>query len=327
MLKIIDVSQHQGRIDWARVKPYIDGAIIRTGYGSDEPDQADKRFEQNYAEVTRLKIPFEYYHYSYARNAAMARSEAAHALRLLKGKQVRRVWYDLEEKKCGSAAKEVMRVFAQAMKAAGYEVGLYSYESYYNTYLRGVTEYPIWIARYMANAPSIGTNYIAWQYTSAAVLPGITENTVDASHWYGAFAEEIREEKPKNGQTTVHRLYQKHRHFYTVDEAEKDMLIADGWTYEGIAWKATKNGHPVYRYVKAGEHIWTMDAREREALQKSGWRKEGIAWRSHVKEIVPVYRLYDPKTLDRVFTKLKSERKALIKAGWNDEGVAFYGRT
>lgn len=326
MLKIIDVSEHQGSIDWATTKRYIDGAIIRTGYGSDDPKQIDKFFERNYAEVVRLKIPFEYYHYSYAKNEKMARSEAAHALRLLKSKKVRRVWYDLEENSCGAYAREALRIFSNALIAAGYEVGLYTYESYYNSFLRGVTAWPIWCARYSSRGPNIGRDVIAWQYTSAEHLPGITANTVDVSYWYGKFAEEDREEKPKAGQTNVYRLYRKNRHFYTLDTDERDMMIADGWNYEGVAWKATKNGHPVYRYVKAGEHIWTMDANERATLAAAGWKKEGIAWRSHVKEIVHVYRLYDPKTLDRVFTRLKSERKALIAAGWNDEGIAFYGR-
>lgn len=326
MLKIIDVSEHQGVIQWGTTKGYIDGAIIRIGLGSDDPDQDDEQFARNYAEVTRLNIPFEYYLYSYARNAAMAKSEAAHALRLLKGKKVRRIWYDIEEKNLGFAAKEVLKVFAQAMNAAGYEVGLYTYESHYNAYLRGVTDYPIWIARYSSIAPSIGTSYIAWQYTSTERLAGITANTVDVSHWYGTFANKGREEKPKNGQTKVYRLYKKSRHFYTVDKAECDILVADGWNYEGVAWQTTKGGHPVYRYVKNGEHIWTMSKSERDALVKNGWRKEGIAFRSNLKEAVPVYRLYHRDIGDRVYTKSKNEKKALIKAGWADEGIAFFGR-
>ena len=32
-LKLIDVSTHQGVIDWKEVKKHIDGAIIRCGYG------------------------------------------------------------------------------------------------------------------------------------------------------------------------------------------------------------------------------------------------------------------------------------------------------
>lgn len=322
MLKIIDVSEHQGRIDWARVKPYIDGTIIRCGLGSDDPRQIDKRFERNYAEVVRLDIPFEYYHYSYAKTAGMARSEAAHVLRLLKGKKVRRVWYDLEEHSCGFFAGEALRIFSDILRAAGYEVGLYTYESYYNSYLRGVIAWPIWCADY-TNRPNIGVDYIAWQYTSSAKLPGITENTVDVSNWYGRFGT-VEEEKPKSGQTKVFRLYRNNRHFYTVDESERDYLIANDWTFEGVGWRAPKNGHPVFRYRSGSSYLWTMDANERAALSGDGWTKEGIAFRSSVKKAVPVYRLY--KDGDRVYTANKNELKALLKAGWRDEGIACFGR-
>lgn len=326
MLKIIDVSEHQRRIDWSVTKDYIDGVIIRVGLGSDDPTQDDEFFEYNYAECVKRKIPFEYYLYSYAANPNMARSEAAHALRLLKGKKVRRFWYDVEDAACRSSAKANLRAFSDAMNAAGIEVGLYTYESYYNSYLKGMTAWPIWVAKYASYRPNIGTDYIGWQYTSGARLPGITANTVDCSQWYGSFAEQSAEPKPKKNQTDIYRLFRKDRHFYTLDESERDMLIADGWTYEGVAWKTTKGGHPVYRYVNGQEHIWTMDSKERVALLNSGWSKEGIAWRSNLKEAVPIYRLYNGSVGDRVYTKSKNEKKALIKAGWADEGVAFYGR-
>ena len=92
-----------------------------------------------------------------------------------------------------------------------------------------------------------------------------------------------------------------------------------------MAWKAPKDGSPVYRYEKDGEHIWTMDAKERTALARDGWRKEGIAFRSG--KAVPIYRLYNGSVGDRVYTRSKNEKKALIKAGWADEGIAFYGRS
>ena len=326
MLKIIDVSQWQRTIKWSEAKKNIDGVILRCGYGSDDPEQDDKEYAYNLSECQRLKIPVEVYLYSYAYTDAMARSEAEHALRLIKGTKIRRVWYDLEESRYGTYAKGVLAAFTAKMNANGIEVGLYTYESFYNSYLKGVTAWPIWIAKYATTAPNIGTKYIAWQYTPGAQIPGIS-GRVDCSHWYGAFAEQKGPEEPKKpAQTDVFRLYRKSRHFYTLDSAERDSLIADGWSYEGIGWKSPKDGNPVYRYVKDGEHIWTMDAKERQALQISGWKKDGIAFRSSTSQAVPVYRLYLQEVGDRVYTKSKNEKKALIKAGWADEGIAFFGR-
>ena len=47
--KGIDVSEHQGVIDWTKVaKDGVQFAIIRAGYGR-ELSQKDKQFERNYA--------------------------------------------------------------------------------------------------------------------------------------------------------------------------------------------------------------------------------------------------------------------------------------
>ena len=75
----IDVSHHQGKIDWAAVA--ADGikfAILRCGYGENLPEQDDRYFEYNAAECQRLGIPYGVYLYSYATDAARAELEADH---------------------------------------------------------------------------------------------------------------------------------------------------------------------------------------------------------------------------------------------------------
>jgi hypothetical protein len=81
-------------------------------------------------------------------------------------------------------------------------------------------------------------------------------------------------------------------HFYTIDEAEKDNLIAqypDVWTFEGPVFFAWPEGRqpvgarPVYRFwsdVLAG-HFYTIDEAERDNLldqYQAVWTYEGIAW-------------------------------------------------
>ena len=98
MWKLIDVSEHQGKIDWEKVKPQIDGAILRCGYGMDIERQDDTYFRRNADECTRLGIPFGVYLYSYADSVEKARSEAAHVLRLIEGYKLSYpVYLDLEE--------------------------------------------------------------------------------------------------------------------------------------------------------------------------------------------------------------------------------------
>ena len=63
----IDVSSHQGEIDWEKVKAAgVDFAIIRCGYAEDKPEYDDRWWEYNATECERLGIPYGVYLYSYA---------------------------------------------------------------------------------------------------------------------------------------------------------------------------------------------------------------------------------------------------------------------
>ena len=106
--KVIDVSYHNGTIDWEKVKAAgVDGAILRCGYGDNIASQDDKQWKRNADECTRLGIPFGAYLYSYAKSTAQAKSEAEHALRLIKGYKLSYpVYYDLEEHGTESGAVE-----------------------------------------------------------------------------------------------------------------------------------------------------------------------------------------------------------------------------
>ena len=52
----IDVSSHQGKIDWEQVKnsALADYAIIRCGYGVNQTDKDDKYWDYNSSECERL---------------------------------------------------------------------------------------------------------------------------------------------------------------------------------------------------------------------------------------------------------------------------------
>ncbi len=81
-------------------------------------------------------------------------------------------------------------------------------------------------------------------------------------------------------------------HFWTINEAEKDYLIAvyaDAWTYEGPAFYAYPEGSqpveakPVYRFWSSmtNAHFYTIDEAEKDYLiRESGdvWAFESVAW-------------------------------------------------
>lgn len=62
----IDVSEHNGQINWEQVKASgVEFAIIRCGYGQNKTGQDDKQWIRNVTECERLGIPYGVYLYSY----------------------------------------------------------------------------------------------------------------------------------------------------------------------------------------------------------------------------------------------------------------------
>lgn len=182
--KGIDVSSHQGRIDWYKVKlAGITYAILRCGYGNNVPGQDDIRFKENADACTKLGIPFGAYIYSYAKTVEEAVSEAEHVLRLLSGYKLSYpVYLDLEdEKTTGTLSNGEIEViaatFAKIISDAGYTVGIYSYKYWWTTKLTGsiYDQWERWVAQYYSECTYSG-NYGMWQYGSDGRVDGIDGN-------------------------------------------------------------------------------------------------------------------------------------------------------
>ena len=82
----MDVSEWQGRIDWAKAKADgIEYAIIRVGWHGNNDSHVDDWFEYNVSECERLGIPYGVYLYSYITTTAGATNAANFVLNQLKG--------------------------------------------------------------------------------------------------------------------------------------------------------------------------------------------------------------------------------------------------
>lgn len=188
MKKIIDVSEHQKKIDWTKVSG-IDGVIIRIGYGDDDVSQDDDYVKYNLDEVERLGIPCEVYFYSYANCERQKVSEIAHIKRLIAGRNIKRIWLDLEYRPAQNYWRRMTEAFLQAFPGSG----VYSWEWTFTDVLDGI-DCPRWICAYGDNTgepdyskkPHLSCH--GWQYTSRAKMSGIN-GYVDASEWYGDFAD------------------------------------------------------------------------------------------------------------------------------------------
>lgn len=195
-LKLIDVSKHQGNIDWKKVKGNTDGAIIRCGYGSNISSQDDIQFSKNVNGCIENNIPFGAYLYSYAKTTEEAKSEAEHVLRLLnpyKDKISYPVYLDLEEEGTESGAVERAIVFGDIIEKNGYQCGIYANQYWWKTILKDkLNRFTKWVARYSSNKPEgISEGYDMWQYSSTGMIQGINGN-VDMNICYRDFPSEIK---------------------------------------------------------------------------------------------------------------------------------------
>ena len=190
-LRVIDVSEFQGKIDWKKVKPQIDGAILRCGYGMDLAKQDDGMFKSNADECTRLGIPFGVYLYSYADTEEKIRSEAAHVLRLVKGyKLAFPIYLDLEEAKVRPTARKHAEIFGDIIEAAGYWCGIYAGIYWWWNELNGLERFTKWVPQYNTVLDYTAANTDMWQYTGKGKVDGISGD-VDLNECYRDFPAEI----------------------------------------------------------------------------------------------------------------------------------------
>lgn len=188
--KGIDVSQHQGWINWESVKAQgIDFAIIRCGYGSDMTEQDDSFWSYNVAECERLGIPYGVYLYSYATSVEEAASEAAHALRMIEGHTPDLpVYLDLEDKvqsrdeSVRPILPQIASTFCETMRQAGYKPGVYANTYWWTHYLTDPVfdGWEKWVAQYNTSCEYQGT-YKVWQASSKMTLDGTTSRYVDVN--------------------------------------------------------------------------------------------------------------------------------------------------
>lgn len=186
----IDVSHHQGTIDWNAARNEVDYVIIRCGYGLNLEKQDDRQWLNNVAACERLGIPYGVYFYSYATDLEQARSEADHALRLLRGHTPDfPVYYDLEDSSMASlnngTIAAIAKTFCDAIVAAGYQPGIYANRNWWNTKLTDSVFHQSgwnkWIAHWTLG-PDYSDSYDHWQY-GGRYVSGIS-GSVDADVYY-----------------------------------------------------------------------------------------------------------------------------------------------
>ena len=248
MKPIVDLSHHNGNIDFEKLKDNISGAILRAGYGN---GNIDRKFREYATECNRLNIPIGIYWFSYAYTQGMAIQEAISCVEIIRDFKISMpVFFDWEQdswnnavKRCVSPTQKLItamnRVFCGKIQELGYDAGFYYNEEYRKRYLNFVElPYYKWHARYK---DSISVECDLWQYASDGQMPGINgkvdmNKLVNESLLSGIefvtpvyktnreVAEEVIAGKWGNGQERKDRLTEAGYDYSKIQEAVNELL-------------------------------------------------------------------------------------------------------
>lgn len=184
MFKGVDVSRHQGIIDWDKFleDEHSDFAIIRAGFGK---NNIDAQAVRNVAECERLGIPYGLYWFSYALTPEMARREAEYLSDFVGShKPSYPLVYDFEYDSVTHAVKNGLKItrdfvlncteqFCHRLEELGFYAMFYCNNDYYQRYYQAskvAEKYDMWYARY---ATSPGRPVTLWQTSESGRVKGI----------------------------------------------------------------------------------------------------------------------------------------------------------
>lgn len=200
----IDVSSHNGKIDWDEASSEIDFAFIRAGYrgyaeGNIEPD---KRLKKNLRGANENGVPVGVYFYSQAINENEAVEEAEFVIKEIKkydiglpvvidfeyaqdksGKHIGRLFEAGLNKKENA---DIINAFCERVEKAGYSSAVYASSYFFESVIdtealnNSIT---IWVADYNKELTYSG-DFDVWQYTNRGDCKGVSSKYVDLNRWY-----------------------------------------------------------------------------------------------------------------------------------------------
>ena len=181
----IDVSKHQGIINWDVVKKdtKIQYVYIKATEGS---DRVDEQYLTNLHNARKAGIRVGSYHYLTNRSSVTTQFQNF-AMNAPRDQQDLIPVIDVEVCRQWDAQqlRDSLKVFANMLEDYyGCKPIIYTYESFFKKYLgKAFADYPIFIAKYSSELPNInGVKWILWQYSESGTVNGI-KGSVDLSRF------------------------------------------------------------------------------------------------------------------------------------------------
>ncbi|MBZ4036595.1 glycoside hydrolase family 25 protein [Flavobacterium sp. 17A] len=186
----IDVSEFQGKVDWEEVeildeKYPVQFVFIRATAGN---DRVDRQFKRNWEGAKENKIMRGAYHYYRPNENSIEQADLfIKTVKLRKGDLPPVL--DIEKlpknQPLDSLKKGLKRWLNKVEKHYQVRPIIYSGERYYSDFLKEeFSEYLFWIANYNFYREKIEDDWLFWQFTEKASLPGI-KHRVDVNIYNG----------------------------------------------------------------------------------------------------------------------------------------------
>lgn len=183
----IDVSKHNGNIDWNAVKNSgVDYVVIRCGYRGSATGVLveDPKFKSNIQGATAAGLKVGVYFFSQAVNEVEAVEEASMTISLIRNYKITYpVFLDVEaangraDNLDSATRTQVIKAYCETIRNSGYTAGVYANKTWLSSKLNvgSLGSYRIWLAQY-ASAPTYSGRYEMWQYSSQGKISGISGN-------------------------------------------------------------------------------------------------------------------------------------------------------
>lgn len=187
----VDISEHNGTVDWAKVAKKVDFAILRVGWvGNNNNHTIDKKFNENYAAAKKAGVKLGAYVYMYSKSTSAAIKGAEWAVQQIKGKFFDLpVYCDMEDASISGLSKATLTAitdtFNKVIQKAGYKAGVYANKYWFDSKLDKSlrTAYHTWIAHYTSGNNKYKGEYEMWQNSSKGKVDGVKGN-VDTNYLY-----------------------------------------------------------------------------------------------------------------------------------------------
>ncbi len=200
----VDISEHNGDVDWESLAKSAKFAFIRVGYRgyTDGELHADKTAKENLKAARKAGVPVGVYFFSQATTEEEAREEARFVLEAVRFAKVElpliidyEYGYNADGEHAGRLfdanvskkdATRLLTAFCNTVTDGGYTAGVYANSHFYiskfdaSSLPKGTLR---WVADYNSAVTYTG-DFDIWQYSKSGKMEGNGSKYIDLDRWY-----------------------------------------------------------------------------------------------------------------------------------------------